>query len=312
MAKKSNFIYPTVSITFPVFNGGREPLECLASVYALDYPREKIEVIVIDNNSTDGSDDLIELKFPRVKLFKMKENLGFAKGVNLGIKKSTGEYIFIGNDDLVFEKDSLKRMIEYMLDHPLVGVLGGKIYLKDRPQIVCSSGYMMNKWTGNVFRATPDRKIQEPDWIQGCAMLIPRDVLKKTGLLDEDYSLAYFEDFDLCLRVKNEGYSVTYIPTAHFRHGQSTTVNKNLSFKYYQWYKNKIRFILKNMPFLNIVSILLLQCFFVSPYRALVLRDGRFIPFLKGFFWNTTHLSQTLAHRMNTKKINKITAATSL
>ncbi len=290
----NNKSFPTVSITFPVFNGGLEPIECLTSIHKLNYPQNKIEVIIVDNNSTDGSDKKIKLKFPKVTLIKMEKNLGFAKAINIGIKKSTGKYIFIGNDDILFEKNSLNNMVEYIEQHRSVGLVGGKIFLKSSPKKLISCGYMMNTWNGKIFRAPFPGKINEPDWVQGCAMLIPKKVLKKIGLLDEGFSLAYFEDVDLCLRVKNSGLSVRYLPTAIFWHGETTTANKNKQLKYYQWYKNKIRFTLKNLPLINKISILSFQLFLITPYRLIILHDKKFVPFLKGLWWNITHLTQTL------------------
>jgi len=296
---------PLISIVFPNHNGGKEPLECLRSIENLSYPKDKIEVIVIDNNSTDGSLEQLKVKSEklkvegrRLKIIENKENVGFAKAINQGIKLSNGNYIFITNDDIVFEKNSLKNMIEYMENHPEVGIAGGKIFLKDNPKKIASSGYMMNLWTGKVYPAPKPNAIKEPDWVQGCAMLIPKIALKKLGLLDAGFS-HYFEDFDIALRAKRSGFSVHYLPNAIFWHGEATTGNKDKKNKYYQWYKNKFRFIVKNLPPLNILSILLIQFVIITPYRALVLKDGRFIPFLKGLFWNIIHLPQTLEARRN-------------
>ena len=295
---------PLISIVFPNHNGGKEPLECLRSIENLSYPKDKIEVIVIDNNSTDGSLEQLKVKSEklkvegrRLKIIENKENVGFAKAINQGIKCSNGEYIFITNDDIIFDKKSLKNLVEYANQHPKIGILGGKIFSKNNPTEVISCGYMMNKWTGNVYPSPSSDKVHEPDWIQGCAMLVLRKVIDKIGLLDEGFSLIYFEDFDFCLRAKKAGYSIAYIPSAHFWHGQSKTMNKDLAHKYYQWYKNKIRFILKNLPLFNIISILTLQFFFIAPYRMIVLRDKRLTPFLKGFYWNFKNILKTFVAR---------------
>lgn len=312
--------YPSVSIVFPNHNGGVEPLECLLSIYNLDYPKRNVEVIVVDNNSTDGSLEQFKVqgsrfariaarraarraKFKvsgrRLKIIENKENVGFAKAINQGINSSHGEFIFITNDDIIFDKDSLRMLVEHLVTHPKVGIVGGKIFSKNKPSKVISCGYMMNKWTGNVYPSPSSDKVHTPDWIQGCAMLVLRKVIDKIGLLDEGFSLIYFEDFDFCLRAKKAGYPIVYIPSAHFWHGQSITMDKDLPHKYYQWYKNKLRFIAKNLPPLNILSMLLMQFALITPFRALVLGDRRFVPFLKGLFWNIIHLPQTLEARRN-------------
>lgn len=301
--EKSN--YPKVSIIFPNYNGGMQPIECISSIIKLNYPKDKIEIIVIDNNSMDGSLQKVKRQKAKgkstgqnLKVIENKENVGFAKAINQGIKQSNGKYIFITNDDIIFDKNSLKNLVEYTNEHSNVGIIGGKIFSKNKPTQVISCGYMMNKWTGNVYPSPHSNKTHEPDWVQGCAMLIPKNILSQVGLLDEGFT-HFFEDIDFALRVKYAGYKVVYYPRAVFLHGESKTANKNKPNKYYQWYKNKIRFCLKNLPPLNILSMLLIQFFIITPYRALVLRDRRFIPFLKGLFWNIIHLSQTLEARRN-------------
>lgn len=288
--------YPKVTVTFPNFNGGKEPIDCLKSIRNLNYPKNKIETIVIDNNSIDGSDRQIKEKFPEVILIKNKSNLGFAKAVNQGIKKATGNYIFVANDDLVFEKDSLKNLIDFIIKNPKIGIIGGKIFFKKQKKIISSSGYMMNRWTGKIYLASKPNKVKEPDWIQGCAMLIPKKIFNKIGLLDEDYT-HLFEDFDFCLRARLAGYKVVYFPNAKFWHGESLTANKNKPLKYFHWYRNKIRFIIKNFQVINMVSILLFQTLFATPYRAIILRDGRLLPFVKGLIWNIKNLKNTLKAR---------------
>ena len=288
--------YPKISIVFPNHNGGNEPLECLASIQKLNYPKGKIETIIVDNDSRDGSPLRIKESFPSVKLIKNRANFGFAKAVNQGIAIANGEFIFITNDDIVFEKESLKKSVKYLVSHDNVGIVGGKIYYKDAPEKICSSGYMMNKWTGNIHPAPNPNKLKEPDWVQGCAIIISKKVLSKIGNLDPQYFLS-FDDYDLCLRTKKFGLKVIYLPTAVFWHGESLTVDRNKPFKYYHWYKSKIRFVIKHMPILNALSILVFQLLIATPYRALVLRDGRFIPFLKGFAWNLINLRSTLKTR---------------
>lgn len=288
--------YPKVSIIFPNYNGGQEPIDCLKSIAKLNYPQKKIETIVIDNGSTDGSDIKIKKLFPKVKFIKNQENVGFAKAVNRGILASTATYIFIGNDDLVFIKDSLKNLIDYAAKISTTGVLGGKIFYKNNPRKLASCGYYFNKWTGRIQTKKKPNSIGYPDWVQGCAMLIPRKVFQKIGLLDERFT-HLFEDFDFCQRAKKSGYRVIYLPTAHFLHRESVTANKNKSLKYFHWYKGKMLFLIKNMPIPNIMSILLLQLLIITPYRALFLHDGRLFPFLKALTWNLKHLSENLKLR---------------
>src|SRR3989344_3969042 len=291
---------PKVTIIFPNHNGGRQPIDCLKSIQKLNYPKDKLAVIIVDNNSQDGSDLKIRKKFKSVKLIKNHQNVGFAQAVNQGIKIAKGELIFITNDDIVFEKNSLRYAVEYLISHKDVGIVGGKIYYKDRPKKVCSSGFVMNKWTGDVHPSPNPNKLKEPDWVQGCAILIPKKLLSKIGNMDPDYFLS-FDDYDLAQRVRNAAFKVVYYPKAVFWHGESLTVDKNKPFKYYHWYKSKIYFVIKHLPIVNIASIIALQLFIFTPTRAIILRDGRFIPFIKGLWWNIKNLSKNLDARKKIK-----------
>ena len=282
--------YPTVSIIFPNYNGGTQPTECIRSITNLSYPLSKIEVIMIDNHSSDNSVKLVKKRFPWVKIIVNAQNLGFAHAVNIGIKAALGKFVFIGNDDIIFEKNSLQNLFNYLLSHQKVGVISGKIFVKSDPKKITSAGFMMNKWTGNIHTSVSPNKIKEPDWVPGCAMLVPKTVTRTVGLFDTNFSLIYFEDFDYCVRVKQAGYKVVYIPQAVFWHGVTKTMNRNASVKYFEWYKNKIRFIFKHLPLINILSILLIQTLFVIPLRTLIFRDGRFIPYIRGFIANLKNL----------------------
>lgn len=282
---------PSVSIIFPIFNGGKQPLECLMSISRLNYPKNKLEVIVVDNGSTDQSTVQIEKQFPKTILLKNKTNLGFAKAVNIGIRASSSDFILITNDDVIFDKNSLKNLAT--ATSKTIGALGGSVREKNR----VSLGYRMNHWTGAIY---PVNKTEANiDWIPGCALLVPKKVIKRLGGLDECFS-HFFEDVDLCLRIKLNGYKLVSIPEAKFFHKGSKTADKNKPKKYYQWYKNKFRFILKNLPIYNILSILFLQLFLITPYRAIFLGDSMFYLAIKGFFWNMLNFSQTI-HARNSR-----------
>ncbi len=209
--------YPSVSIIFPNYNGGSEPLDCLASIYQLNYPKSLLNITIIDNGSTDGSDLKIKHKYPQINFIKLRKNLGFAKAINLGIKKNLSKYVFIGNDDIVFDKNSLKVLVNYLEKHPKTGVVGGKIVTKYAPNRKTPSGYFMNKWTGDIYPLKNLDRIADAEWIQGCGLLTTQNLINRIGLLDEGYS-HFFEDFDFCLKAKKANYKIIYLPRAFFFH----------------------------------------------------------------------------------------------
>lgn len=280
--------YPKVSVITPALRSDKDLKDFLASITKLNYPQKSLETIIIDNSSTFATRDTIS-RFPWVKLIKSKTNLGFAKAVNLGIEKSKGRYIFIGNDDLVLTPDSIKKMVIKLENDSTIGILGGKIYFKDKPKTIASHGHDFDFFLGLVKDdpRSPDIE-KEPLWVDGCAMMLPRNLLyylnglddkfkqttrtkipsqiqKKEGratiqthkLFDESFSPIYFEDADLCIRVKKAGLRVVYDPKIVFFHGQSRSFSSlPSSKKYFYWYKSKLRFMLYHSnPILLPVSL---------------------------------------------------------
>jgi len=291
MAKNS---FPKVSIIFSNLNGGKEPLECLASIQKLTYPKAKIETIVIDNGSTDGSPDKIEKKFPNVKLIRLKKAIGLPASLNLGIKKSKGSYIFIANDDIVFEKNSISRMASYLKNHNDIGVLGGKVFYKNQSKKLTDSASSFNFYLGSIKKPHSQSDVL---WLQSCAIMIPIEVFKKIGLFDEGFYPLYFDDFDFCLRARKANFKLVSLKEVIFWHGYGKTTEKSANSKiYYWWYRNKIRFLLKNASVLQILSALTCQIF-VSFARSIVERQNLLLPLFKASLENLREISKTIKTR---------------
>lgn len=283
---------PSVTIIFPIYNSDQHAITCLSSIARLNYPQKQLEVIIVDNHSTDETVKQIKKRFPRVKLITLTQNVGFAKAINLGAKKAKGKYLFITNDDVMFEKNSLALLVSYMQKNPDVGVTSGTIIATNTQPFRYSTGHRMNHWTGKIFPVYESETVSTPEWVQGCALLIRNALFAKLNGFDEDFQ-HFFEDFDLCERVRNQGFNASTIPQAMIYHGESITANRNRPDKYYKWYKAKFRFILKHFSPLQILSILCIQMFMIIPYRILILRDGRFVPFIKGLAWNIINFRKT-------------------
>lgn len=267
-----------VSIIVPYYIG-QDILEFLSSTKSIKVPTE---IIVIDNHSELDLTKQIRKKFPKVILLPQKENVGFSKAINIGIRKSTGIYIFIGNDDLILSPESISQMVQRFRKDPDLGLLGGKIFFKENHKKVASSGHNFNFLTGAISDAKVSQKDTYPDWVEGCAMMTTRQVIKRVGLLDEGFSLIYFEDADFSFRVRKAGFKVILDPKIFFYHSQSQTFKKlPTNFKYFQWYKSKIRFVLKHSPFLFKVSSLGLQ--FPASWKHLP-------ELFRAIKWNLEHL----------------------
>jgi len=214
---------------------GRQFLEpCLTSV--MDETRKiDAEVILVDNNSSDGSCDLVAEQFLWVKLIRNNENVGFAAANNRAMEVASAKYIFLLNPDTVVKPGSLKIMIDTMEKSPDIGILSCRLRNSDG-SLQFSVGRFPTV-TGQVMeclfvhRLFPsfkmaaslvlDRRYYEQshniDWALGAALLVRRAVIEKVGKLDEGYFFGV-EERDLCYRVKKAGWRIGYTPSAEIVH----------------------------------------------------------------------------------------------
>ena len=202
----------------------------------------QVEVIVIDNNSVDGSVALIEQKFPEVILVANKKNVGFSAANNQGIRMATGEYVLLLNPDTVVEEDTFSKTIEFMDTHPFAGALGVKMYdgkgifLPESKRGLPTPATAFYKMTGlsALFPRSKtfnhyylghlnNNETHEIEVLSGAFMLMPKRVLDEVGLLDETYFM-YGEDIDLSYRILKAGYKNYYFPHTRIIHykGEST------------------------------------------------------------------------------------------
>lgn len=285
-----------VSIVFSNFNGGNEPIECLNSIAKLNYPKNKLETIVIDNGSKDGSKEKIKKLFPKTKIIGLKKDIGLPASLNLGINKSHGKYIMVANDDIVFEKNSVQNMVNYLEKNTNVGVLGGKVFYKKNPKKLslsaCDFGMYKGEIKGGLARGN---KIK---WLQSCAIMIPRTVFENIGLFDAGYYPLYFDDFDFCLRATKANLKIIYLKEATFWHGAGKTTQKFPSKNvYFWWYKNKIRFYIKHASPVQIVSASIVQVL-ATTIKSLTTKQNLLPCLFKAFVINFSQLPATI----NSKK----------
>lgn len=215
--------------------------QCLHSVFAAT-KNVVAEIWVVDNNSVDGSVEMVKEKFPQVKLIASKENLGFSKGNNLAIKKSIGEYILLLNPDTLVEEDTFEKVIDFMDKTPKSGGLGVKmvdgkgIFLPESkrslptPEVAfhkifgLSSIFPKSKKFGKYHCGYLDKnENHEIEILSGAFMLMRKEALDKVGLLDESFFM-YGEDIDLSYRLIKGGYKNYYFSDTRIIHykGEST------------------------------------------------------------------------------------------
>jgi len=240
--------YPLVSIVAVNYNGKQylEPL--FVSINALDYPREKIEVIMVDNGSSDGSIAFVKRRFPALHIIKNDEN-NYSRANNLGIRKAKGEYIALVNNDVEFDKDWLKEIIAVVSRDKKIGIATGKILFPDG-RIQSTGHYEMPQmyWSDRGFREEDSGQYnvaEEVSSVSHCAALYRRKCLDDIGLLDEDFNI-YMEDVDMCLRAKQNGWKTFYCPKAIVLHKFHGSIERDSANLYCE--RNRLLLIAKHYP----------------------------------------------------------------
>ncbi len=237
--------------------------KCLKSIFGtlvnLDF-----EVIVVDNNSSDGSVNMIKKKFPAVKLIINNKNVGFSKANNQAIKKSNSPYTLLLNPDTIIHLDALEILANFLDEHKDVAVVGPKVLNEDGSiQHECArhfptplseffvltglyKKFPKNKWFGYYLMNYWDHNdAREVDCISGSCMMIRKDILDKIGLLDEKFFM-YGEDVDLCYRIKQVDYKIWYLPEATITHFAGKSSEKNANYMLYESCKSMEFFFKKN------------------------------------------------------------------
>jgi len=234
-----------IAIVILTFNGEKDTMECLESIAKMRSLNYKLQIIVVDNGSTDADASVISnFQFPisnfGFKVIQNKENLGFAEGNNVGIRyalENGADYVVILNNDTIVHVDLINELVKTAESSEKIGIVVPKIYFapgfefhKDRykkeelGKIIWYAGGIMD-WRNvlGYHRGVDEvddgqyQKTEETDYASGCCMLIKKEVLQKIGLFDEKYFL-YYEDNDLSQRTKKAGFSIFYCPKAVLWH----------------------------------------------------------------------------------------------
>jgi GT2 family glycosyltransferase len=239
--------FPKVFVIILNYNGKETINACLASVFKNNYPN--FEVVVVDNNSTDGSFEMAKSGFSKANFIKNEENLGFSSGNNAGIRFSLergAEYVFLMNNDAEGEVDFLKNIVHVAEEKKETGVLSPVIFNKETKQIWFSGGKI--NWLRMKSVHETDAKKEEAsesEYVTGCAMLIRAEVFKKIGLFDEDFFL-YWEDADFSIRSRRAGFKNTVVSNSWVYHSEKS--NENNRNKIYWLVFSGILFFKKNTP----------------------------------------------------------------
>jgi len=242
-----------VSIILINLNQETHTRECIESLKQVSY--KPVEVILIDNNSMDGSGERLHAEFPDVVYNRTEENLGFAGGNNVGIKialERGADYVMLLNNDTLVDKNFIQPLVELAKKDSTIGFQSCKIYYSSQPNtfwyaggiLKVNSGYCIHRGVNEEDRGQYD-KIEETELSTGCMMIASRAVINKVGLLDENLFI-YYEDADWCMRSEKSGYQNIYNPNSKIWHKVSATNKIDSPFFLYFTMRNKIIFIRKH------------------------------------------------------------------
>lgn len=252
----------SVAISIVEYNTSQLLKNCLKSIFDKTF-KNKMTVWVVDNASSDDSVEMIKKNFPQVKLIESKQNLGFAGGHNLALKKIKDKYVVILNSDTILD-EVIDGMVDFMENNPEVGIASCKI-LDFAGLLQPNAGDSLNffsilNWLFNLevlginySLHRSDRKYYESPhevgWVSGSFMIIRGEVFQRIGYLNDEYFM-YFEDVEFCFRAQKAGFKIMINPKFNLKHLSGGSLDNP---KFRQWtgeFKGLIKFITFEYGFL--------------------------------------------------------------
>jgi len=275
---------PLVSIIILNFNAGKLLFNCIESLSKLTY--QNVELIVVDNNSTDNSQNECKEKFPQIKLIQNIENIGFCEGNNIGIRSAMGEFLILLNPDTKVDKNLLRELlIEY--DKKGEGLYQPKLLSMDEPEKINSAGNMIHIFGFGFSRGkgvTDSKQFDENlkiNYPSGACLFTSKKIFDDIGILDP-FLWAYHDDLELGWRALKLGFNSFYVPTAIVHHKESSS---------FKWSKKKFFLLERNRLYCLLTQYSKKTLKKLLPYLILVeififlyyIKKGLFFEKIKGY-----------------------------
>jgi len=238
---------PKVSIIVLNWNNFKDTKECLESLEKISYPNH--EIIIVDNGSADGSGERIQKEFPNHIYIYNDSNLGFTGGNNVGMKyavKRGTDYIFFINNDMIVDKGFLEPLVQAMRNEG-AGLVGPATYHYFQREKIYSAGAHLNFWKTKIKGHKFTEEFREVD-ILGGSFLIKKQVIDKIGYFYEPYFLN-FEELDYCFQTRKAGFKIFCEPKSKIWHKIGGTLRRIPATATYYYYRNRLLFIKRNIPF---------------------------------------------------------------
>lgn len=295
---------PSVSFVITTYNNRDIISACIKSIKAQSY--KDFSIIVVDDCSTDGTPEHIEKKFRSVRVISKSAQSGPSISRNIGINTSDSEYIAFLDSDVELDKNWLSNLLKEIEKNGKIGIIGGKLLLNDGKKINSAGGAMSRTGFGYDIGAgepaSSHNLAKEVMYMCSAAMLVRRSMLDEIGDFDETYFYGH-EDTDIGWRANLAGYMVVYFPKAIAYHKLGQTVKSMSDRVYFNTTKNRIRSIIKNYNLANALLYLALNK--ILTLGIIVFSSRGRQARLKGFFWNLSHLGDTLKERRKVQGTRK-------
>jgi N-acetylglucosaminyl-diphospho-decaprenol L-rhamnosyltransferase len=246
------------------------------------------EVFVVDNASSDGSAPMVRELFPTVILIENTENTGFTRANNQALARSGGRYVLLLNPDTEVTPASLAGMVAYMDATPGVGVVGpqmiypeGAVQSSRRRFPTLSTLFVESTAVQRLFPRSamlrrfymldkPHDTTQEVDWLVGACLLVRREAMQAAGLLDEQFFM-YCEEMDWCLRIKQKGWKVVYLPAARVIHYEARSSEQALPTQHIHFYSSRVAYVRKHF---GSVQAQILRLYLLGTYVVQSVEEG--------------------------------------
>lgn len=275
---------PRISVILVNYNGRAFIEECLDSLVK-DPGAEHLEIFVVDNGSRDGSPELISKKYPKVGLIRNDENRGYARANNQAIQAAGGEYFLLLNTDTAVPPGVLFELLEALKSDPNAGAVGPLLYF-DEGKFQVSFGKkvdfiheILQKSILTFFyknRLKSMRRNLYVGWLSGACMLVEKKALKDVGYFDDSFFL-YFEDIDLCYRLRKKKYKLIFTPSVKVYHkgGGSSAANSLKNRFFYR--QSQLYFYRKHNSKMSLLLLKTYLCviFFLSYSKSLIGRENQ-------------------------------------
>lgn len=215
---------PLVSVIIPTYNRKEILSREIESIIASDYPKDKLEIIVVDDYSSDETHKYIAQRFPSIIVLRNNDERGLAGSRNVGIKAAKGNYILIVDDDNIFDAFAIRELVNTLLQNETIGIVGPAMYYYKEPSRIWCMGIRRSYTTSLTKFLGRDQQnskefadiIESEDFPN--AFMVRRQVIERIGLLDETTFLIHYDEADFGIRCRRAGYRVACVPQARIWH----------------------------------------------------------------------------------------------